>query len=342
MADYDDARSMKQTVREYRPRVDELCPERSRDTYNTGFDRLVGSYGDRRLSAIHLADLTALRDRTIREVGQRIVDRAQLTGRPLRNYESRAHGYGAGENLVRSCRFFFRCAVDDALIVTSPADRLSVPRRPPAPERALTAEELHEIYTIAATTGGDPELDCLILDFLRETAARRGGALTLSLGALNTARRSVTLAEKGGTTHEVPCSSSLLDRLIVHAYSRGAARPADGVLRYADGRPITRKKFNSLFDRIDRHTTWTEALDVGAHWIRHTTLSDIAIATDIRIAAAYAGHSPDSVGVTFIYTRPTFEELRSAHDLVFGDAVDYSPERDVTRPTRSQPTGPVA
>jgi integrase len=210
------------TVRDYAPRVAELCPRRSRDTYNAGFTRLVAAFGDRPLDAITLPDLTRLRDRTGERVGARIVARARALGRELRSYEPRSHGYGAAENFVRSCRFFFRCAVGDHHLGRSPAADLHAPPRPPAPERALTPDELAEVYRIASTTGHDPELDRLLLEFLRETAARRSGALSLVLGALDSERRAITVTEKGGRSREVPASPQLLHRMQRFALARGA------------------------------------------------------------------------------------------------------------------------
>ena len=72
---------------------------------------------------------------------------------------------------------------------------------------------------------------------------------------------------------------------------------------------MTRRRFNSLFDRIDRHALFTEPLDVSAHWIRHTTLADVAAVSGLRVAAAYAGHAPESLGVIGRYTRVDFEDL---------------------------------
>ena len=82
---------------------------------------------------------------------------------------------------------------------------------------------------------------------------------------------------------------------------------------------MTRRRFNSLFDRIDRHALFTEPLDVSAHWIRHTTLADIAAVSGLRVAAAYAGHAPESLGVIGRYTRVEFEDLVDAYEAVFGD-----------------------
>ncbi len=37
-----------------------------------------------------------------------------------------------------------------------------------------------------------------------------------------------------------------------------------------------------------------------------------------RVASAYAGHGDQSGGITGLYTRATFEELRLAHRNLFG------------------------
>ena len=94
--------------------------------------------------------------------------------------------------------------------------------------------------------------------------------------------------------------------------------PAIGCSDTAIAVPSTRRRFNTIFDRVDRNVGWTEPLDVGAHWIRHTTLADIAAVADVRVAAAYAGHSPDELGVIGRYTQVTFEDLCDAYEALFG------------------------
>jgi integrase len=291
---------------------------KSRPTYRTGLRLLEQRLGDRPLDAVRLTDLEALRDETRREVGRRTVERARAHGRRLRSYDPDAHGRGAAENAVRAIRFFFTYARKAEYLSASPADRLQAPRRPPAPERPLTETELAQIWHTATTTGRDPDLDGIVLTFLRHTAARREGAINLALDHLNRPRRSVTLTEKHGDSRELPLAHWLLIELDGFARSRGAEHAGDPVFRFHDGTPLSRRRFNSLFDRLDRHLVWTEALDVGAHWIRHTTLADIAAVSDIRVAAAFAGHSPGSLGVIGRYTQVEFDDLVAAYEAVFG------------------------
>ncbi|WP_170856813.1 tyrosine-type recombinase/integrase [Geodermatophilus africanus] len=267
---------------------------------------------------MRLIDLEQHRDSVRREVGATQVRRAEARGRELRSYDPDAHGHGAAENYVRSARFFFRAAVKDGLLDGSPAADLEAPPRPPAPERPLTEDELSELRRIAAGTGKDPDLDVMLLDFLRMTAARREGALNLRRAHLHHAQRAVTLSEKRGSVRTLPLSGDMLRRLDDFSRDRGGHRPQDHVLRYRNGEPLTRRRFNSLFDRLDRHCDWSEQLDVGAHWLRHTTLSDIAAVSGLRVAQAYAGHKSGRRSAIEIYTQVEFDDLVAAYEQVFG------------------------
>lgn len=306
------------TVDELLPAVTAAVSRSSRRTYQSGFRRLAADLGDQDLTRVRLADLQRLRDEIQRAAGERTVARAVRTGRALRSYDPDAYGKGAAGNFVSSAKFFFAYATAAGLVPQSPAAALTAPRRPPAPERPLEETELHDLWAVATTTGKDPVLDGHLLRFIRHTAARREGCLNLTLGQLNLGRRSVTLSEKYGHGRELPLALPVLQDLAALAAERGATAGADQVFRYRDGTPMTRRRFNSLFDRIDRHLGWTEPLDVGAHWLRHTTLADIAAVSDIRVAAAYAGHAPEALGVIGRYTRVTFTDLVDAYEAVFG------------------------
>jgi integrase/recombinase XerC len=57
-------------------------------------------------------------------------------------------------------------------------------------------------------------------------------------------------------------------RLVEHGRDRHA--PADGqLLRYAGGRPITRRRYDHLWSRIGRHLPWVATQGISSHWIRH-------------------------------------------------------------------------
>jgi site-specific recombinase XerD len=305
------------TVYDLMPSVVGAVPAPSLRTYRSGLRRLERSLGQRQLQDVTVLDLRRLRNEIERTTGERIVSRARRTGRRLRSYDPQAFGQGAAANFVEAARFFYRYALDAGLVTASPTEGLDTPRRHPSLRRPLSDWELQEVWRVGTTTGKDPELDGLLLTFLRHTAARRSGCLNLAVGHLDPASERVHLTEKYGDTRALPLKRDLGVELLGFAASRGSVHPTDPVFRYASGAPLTRRRFNALFDRVDRHTDFSEMLDVSAHWIRHTTLADIAAVSDIRVAAAFAGHSPQALGVIGRYTAVTFEDLRDAYRTVF-------------------------
>ena len=72
-----------------------------------------------------------------------------------------------------------------------------------------------------------------------------------------------------GDAHRV--SPTLMARLVEHGRERHA--PPDGrLVRYADGRPITSRRYDHLWVRIGRHLPWVATQGISSHWIRHTNL----------------------------------------------------------------------
>jgi site-specific recombinase XerC len=306
------------TIAEYHEQVIDACPEKSLPTYGVNFRRLVATHGDRRLNEITTADLERLRDDTIATAATKKLAQAEASGRALRSHEHDAHGRGAGENAVRAHRFFFNTAKKNKLLQTNPASDVKVPKRPPAPERPLRVDELEEVAVIWCTTGNDPELDALIFEFHRKTAARREGGLNLRLGDLDARRPSITITEKFGKTREMPIDVDFINRLRSFARSRGATSPSHHIFRSKRGTKISRKRYETIYDRLDDHTSWTEKLDLGVHWIRHTTLDDVRTVAGNRVAATYAGHDDASQGTIGLYSKVTFEELEAAFHAIFG------------------------
>ena len=306
------------TIAEFAPTVLAACSEQSRPTYQTHIRSLVAVFGECRVDDVNTADLVALRDETVARAAEAKIAKAIASGRQLRSYETDAHGRGAGENAVRAWRFYFGVAENADLVARNVASKVKVPRRLPAPERPLLPDELAEVATIWCTTGNDPELDTAMFEFHRKTAARREGGLNLRLGDLDERRAAVTLTEKFGKTREMPYDVSGLARLRRLAVSRGATRPSDHVFRTLRHTKMSRRRYGTIYDRIDSHTTWTERLDLGVHWIRHTTLDDVRSVAGIRVASAYAGHDDSSSGTIGLYSKVTFEELARAFEALFG------------------------
>ena len=282
--------------------------------------------GDRRLGDVTANDLLKLRDATVERAATEKLERAKRTGKPLLSYELDGHGQGAGENAVAAYRSFFSSAVLEGHIRTNVALNVEKPKRHPAPERPLTSDELDEIAYVWCCTGNDPELDALMFEFHRKTAARREGGLNLRLGGLDERRGAIWLDEKLGKQRELPADVDFLGRLRRFATSRGAKAHSDHVFRGLSHRHISDSRYNTIGRRLHKETDWTRLLEVGSHWIRHTTLDDIRSVAGERVASAYAGHEDSSIGKIGIYTKVPFETLCAAYEAIFGPRFP-SPDR---------------
>lgn len=226
------------TVAEYLPVVRAATSPGTVPTYETYWRRLVHELGDVPIDRVRTSDLRVLANRIREGAIQR------------RNYRQ---GAGTLENAIAAFRCFFRHAVDDRLIEVNPAAALPKPRRQRGKRRALTPDEQHQLTSVTATTGHDPDLDTLLVRFHLETAARRGGALALRVRDVDPDRCVVLLREKGCTDRWQPTTPTLAAALLAHIAERGTGEPDSAVFRYAFGRPLTRRHHNTLVERWRRH-----------------------------------------------------------------------------------------
>jgi site-specific recombinase XerD len=246
------------TFAEYVPVVSAAVSPGTHRAYGSYWNRVIQHWGGRRLDEPTPSEIRQL----MAYVKTHVVARRNARG-----------GRSAEEHLVAALRCLYRRAVDDGLIAEAdnPARKVAKPRRLPTTRRALPDARLAEINEAAAATGDDPELDTLILRLHTETACRRGGALALRPRDLDPDQCLVLLREKGETVRWQPVSPTLMARLVQHGRDRRA--PGDvQLLRYADGHPITSRRYDHLWARLGRQLPWLRTQQVSAHWIRHTTL----------------------------------------------------------------------
>jgi integrase/recombinase XerC len=296
------------TFAEYVPVVSAAVTAGTLKAYGSYWNRVVEQWGARRLD-----------DPTPSEIRQ-LVAHVKAHAVPRRNARG---GRSAAENLIGALRCLYRHAQDDGLIDErdNPARKVDKPRRLPSTRRAVNDARLAEINQVAATTGDDPELDALILRLHTETACRRGGALALRPADLDREQCLILLREKGETVRWQPVSPTLMSALVRHAEERHA--PPDGrLLRYADGRPVTYRRYDGLWVRIGRHLPWVRTQQISTHWLRHTTLTWVERNFGYAIAHAYAGHTDgtgDTGSATSTYVRATLAEVAAALAALTGE-----------------------
>ena len=111
-----------------------------------------------------------------------------------------------------------------------------------------------------------------------------------------------------------------MGRLTEHGQERHA--PADGqLLRYADGRPITSRRYDHLWTRIGQHLPWVATQGISSHWIRHAILTWVERNFGYAVARAYAGHTDcgSEAGATSTYVRASLAEVAAALAALTGE-----------------------
>ena len=301
------ARPAAPTFAEYIPVVSALVSDGCRRAYGSYWNRVVEQWGSRRID-----------EPTPSEIRQ-LVQYVRASVVPRRNSRG---GRSAAEHLIAALRCLYKHAEEDGLInpADNPARKVEKPRRLPSTRRAVAGKRLAEINHAAATTGDDRELDTLLLRLHTETACRRGGALALRPRDLDPEQCLILLREKGETVRWQPVSPTLMAALLGHAGERHA--PQDGqLLRYRNGRRITYRRYDHLWDRLGRHLPWVRAQQISMHWIRHTTLTWVERNFGYAVAKAYAGHTDtgSDTGATATYVRATTHEVATALAALTGE-----------------------
>jgi len=279
--------------------------------YAKSLNRVILWAGDDNAAAVRAAD---------------VADWALRAGTEARADPKARHGVGAQEAMVLATRAAFAGAIDCGLVRHNPAGQVALPDRPPSRRSALSADQLEQAHFALLAHSRDPELDDLVFGFLRETGCRRQGAIRLSDDDLAPASRAVRLVEKYAKQRWVPVSAHLVSRLVSHTALRHDS--CSLVLHRQDGGHLNDKWFEGFARRI-QNLAWAGELGVSAHWIRHTTITDIERIAGVRVAAAYAGHADGNFGVTGTYTKASPEELRLAHARLFFDRNDSADDPGV-------------
>jgi integrase len=273
---------------------------------------VVDAWGPRLITSVSPLEISQLAEDTKANVVQR------------RNARG---GRGAAEHLIAALRCMYNHAVADQILSKdeNPAARVPKPRRLRSARMPLPDMRLSAIGDVAGSTGNDPALDALIIRLHTETACRRGGALALTPDDLDPELCLIHLHEKGGTDRWQPVSPTLMTHLLAHAEGRGGLESGERLLRYTDGRPITYRRYDHLWERLGEHLPWVETQHVSTHWIRHTILTWVERRFGFAVAQAYAGHEeensrgPRAMGATGTYVRAGLPEVATALAVLTGE-----------------------
>ena len=311
------------TFADYIPRVSDAVSNGTRRVYGSYWNRVIQAWGHRLITEVTASDISQLAE----HVKATVVQRRNARG-----------GRGAAEHLIAALRCMYKYAVADGILTESenPAARVPKPRRLRSTRTALPDGRLEEILRVAAATGDDPALDALLLRLHTETACRRGGALALMPEDLDAEHCLIQLHEKGETVRWQPVSPALMSHLLAHGKSRGGLAPGRPLLRYTNGRPISSRRYDYLWQRLGRHLPWVATQQISTHWIRHTTLTWVERNFGYATAQAYAGHEDHGRGgrAMATYVRAGLPEVATALAALTGEDHPLA----ISPPSRNVPT----
>jgi integrase/recombinase XerC len=277
------------TVAEFIDTITATFAPATATTYRSYWRLTTAHLGERCLDDIAIGDLQA------------VVDAAALRARKSRPDST---GRASRESCVAALRALFARAVAAGHLNSNPAQALTKPRRARSRPRALTDQEVAELIDAVRTTSRDPDLDLLVIRFHLETGARRQGALNLRVRDLDPQRATIWLREKN-SEREQPASPALIAVLQHHATNRGATHLDDPVFRRCSGAPMTRRRYNTLFDHAHACLPWADRTPVSAHVLRHTAITNVARLAGYPVAQTFAGHTPPTITGTYIHATIT-------------------------------------
>ena len=88
--------------------------------------------------------------------------------------------------------------------------------------------------------------------------------------------------------------------------------PADSLLRYRNGRPLSSRRYDQGWKRLGQRLPWVAAQSVSTHWLRHTTLTWVERNFGYGIARAYAGHTDSTGPATTTYIKADLQAVATA------------------------------
>lgn len=285
-------------------------------------EKLYLGLGDRLAHEVLPADL----EEALRWVGIRAEMSAQRktdVREELGRHAVFSDGTGAKFNAVGAWRAMFNVAVKNRHLAKGfdPAQEVQKPRRGLGSRVPMEQHELDEMLAVVQNTGNDPELDLLLCQTILIGGARREGLLNLELRGIDRDECTIMLDEKFDKRLAQPVPDWFVERLYAFAVSRGATQPRDKVFRtrptgQRPSRPITHRRLDNLFQRVQSSLPWADRKHVTAHVLRHHAIAVIQEASRRTVSLAFARHEPE--GTHDRYGRATPREVAQVVVQVYG------------------------
>lgn len=268
-------------------------------------------------------------------------ERRQAVGRAVRASD----GSGAKYNAVGAWRRMFATAVKDRHLAAGmdPAQKVRKPKRSGGSRRPLKDEQMEEFWAVVSGAGNDPVLDAMLCETILVSGARREGILNLELAGIDLDECTVRLDEKFGKVVNQPVPDWFAAKLHAFAVSRGATAGTDKVFRTrqaargAAGAPITSRRFDYVFQRLQAACEWADRAQVSAHVLRHHAIALVERSSSKAVALAFARHEPEDTNDR--YGRASAKEVAQAVVRLHGGTHPWTGPPAATDPATRPATG---
>lgn len=313
------------------------------ETSKTGLRRLYRYHGTKTMCQLNVFTLKndecKVREETAAKVEQQAENLSSEVNewRRIRKEQEvekrrRAEGEGAWSNYRDAVSTLFKF-VGGFADVKTPTTAVRSRTRPSNQRRALTEAEMLALWN-AASLEDDAELSLLYLDCIRETAARVHSVEQLNLEDINWATGIAIFRTKNRRIHEACLSVDLMNRIRERAVRQGWNEEIpDGydprsfnntgtpAFRTRGLKRVTKKWRETFFNRIDERTRRSDQPKFTAHWLRHTTITQVERIVGKDAAQRWAGHKvgprTSAADQTETYIKWTPEERVAIFNYLF-------------------------
>lgn len=213
---------------------------------------------------------------------------------------------------LSSLRAFFDFGIARGWLATSPVVGVRAPKKARKLPRAMDIDQTAQFLALA----GDDWLSCrdrAILELFYSSGLRLAELVSLNLGDLDIADRTLTVTGKGRKTRTLPVGSMALKAMVVWLGQRAAVAAVGETalfITHRGGRIGPRAVQQRLHVLSVRQGM---AEPVHPHMLRHSFASHLLeSSTDLRAVQELLGHA--SLSTTQIYTHLDFQHLAKVYD----------------------------
>jgi integrase/recombinase XerC len=272
---------------------------------------------ERRLSphtaAAYEHDLRALLEFLERE---QVASFKELDSFGVRRFAAESHRKGLSARSVArrlsAVRTFMNFSIETGVLKSNPGVHVQAPK---APRRLPATLDADQVASLLAISGDDPETlrDRAMLELFYSSGLRLAELVSLDLGDVDAADRTVRVTGKGRKTRVVPVGKKALAALHDWRSVRGELAHAGETALFV-GRRGQRISPRTVQKRVNEWAKRQGApTGVHPHMLRHSFATHLLESSrNLRAVQELLGHA--SLSTTQVYTHLDFQHLASVYD----------------------------